>query len=683
MWLGLGKGLLGERRKARKDMSDKMEDSENKVPKKEDPAETLAKKVRDLRGKSGAEVRDQLSVDDRVLARITDGIYRRPSAALRELIFNAYDADATEVVIDTDAPYFNYVSVRDNGRGMDEKSLSNLFKHIGGSSKRTYKGVDLGTVNKDNPDLSYNGRKLIGKIGIGLFAVTHLTTSFRIITKKAGNDYRLVAEIALKTWTEERLKNPPQEEGKDEYVTGDVRITYEHAEDVASQGTEIILFDLRPQTKKILSSNDFWLAYLEQIETKEIVLDRDKPVFHIGFAKENTGSSTYAIDPELPWESHHEPEERFYQLFSRIADVTGARQKNPDIEEFLDGYLAMIWRLSLAAPIQYVGKHPFEVNDEDDIEVYVIKNKKRSQAELLELERESVSDKMDLEASNSDPCGEFRVFIDGVELKRPVVLNSQLLGNRKRSRAKRPMLFVGKVKSKLGSLSPDLSGGALEFEAYFYWNTLIVPKQNRGVLVRINDASGVLYDDRFMDYQVSELNRLSQITAEIFVIKGMDPALNIDRESFNVSHPHYQYLSSWVHVALRQITNKLKEVGKKGLQEEKTKNIVFSRSLLQEHLHKVWDEKADTIDSIPEVLVSEVADEQRDAELRTDGVYVYHANREKIKKSESVSNLSVNDQVKAVMTVLAAYGLLDNLTYARQQELFNDIFESLMPGEAE
>ena len=48
---------------------------------------------------SGKHGRTQLETDERVLARITDGIYREPASALRELIFNAYDADATSVWI--------------------------------------------------------------------------------------------------------------------------------------------------------------------------------------------------------------------------------------------------------------------------------------------------------------------------------------------------------------------------------------------------------------------------------------------------------------------------------------------------------------------------------------------------------------------------------------------------------
>ena len=44
-----------------------------------------------------------LTTNDRVIARVTDGIYRQPGSAIRELIANAYDADATWVSVKTDA----------------------------------------------------------------------------------------------------------------------------------------------------------------------------------------------------------------------------------------------------------------------------------------------------------------------------------------------------------------------------------------------------------------------------------------------------------------------------------------------------------------------------------------------------------------------------------------------------
>eukprot|EP00658_Telonema_sp_P-2_P055699 TRINITY_DN44262_c0_g1_i1.p1 TRINITY_DN44262_c0_g1~~TRINITY_DN44262_c0_g1_i1.p1 ORF type:complete len:123 (-),score=28.55 TRINITY_DN44262_c0_g1_i1:46-414(-) len=60
-----------------------------------------------------------------------------------------------------------------------------------------------------------------------------------------------------------------------------------------------------------------------------------------------------------------------------------------------------------------------------------------------------------------------------------------------------------------------------------YWNSKIIPKVTTGVVLRVRDASGTLFDGSFLNYQVSEQTRLKQITAEIFVKKGLDSAINI------------------------------------------------------------------------------------------------------------------------------------------------------------
>ena len=56
-------------------------------------------------------VETELATSQRIIARVTDGIYREPWAAFRELVANAYDADATSVVIETGAPEFDQVVV--------------------------------------------------------------------------------------------------------------------------------------------------------------------------------------------------------------------------------------------------------------------------------------------------------------------------------------------------------------------------------------------------------------------------------------------------------------------------------------------------------------------------------------------------------------------------------------------
>jgi len=78
---------------------------------------------------------------------------------------------------------------------MSYETLSRLLHSIGGSAKRREEGQALGVTAANNADQTPGGRPLIGKIGIGLFSVSQLSRSFRIVTKVRGEDYRLIAEV--------------------------------------------------------------------------------------------------------------------------------------------------------------------------------------------------------------------------------------------------------------------------------------------------------------------------------------------------------------------------------------------------------------------------------------------------------------------------------------------------------
>ena len=193
----------------------------------------------------------KLATDERVLARITDGIYRQPSSALRELISNAYDADASEVIISTDAPRFSIISVRDDGLGLSPEVLEHLVTHIGGSPKRTNAGKALGVTAPGDENRSPGGRQLIGKLGIGLFSVAQFTRHFLIITKTKGDSHSTIADITLGSVAGQQriqLKN-----GRQEIETGHAKIWRERAADRNSHSTEIKLLDLLPRTRAELA----------------------------------------------------------------------------------------------------------------------------------------------------------------------------------------------------------------------------------------------------------------------------------------------------------------------------------------------------------------------------------------------------------------------------------------------
>jgi hypothetical protein len=618
-----------------------------------------------------------LSTDDRVLARITDGIYRQPASALRELITNAYDADAENVIVETDWPRFSKISVRDDGNGLTIESLASLINHIGGSPKRTKAGVALGVVNKLDHSLSPAGRRLIGKIGIGLFSVAQLTRHFQIITKTRGTDYRLVAEVTLKTYTEDDLATISSQKEDMTYETGTVRIKAFPAEDKKDHGTEIILLDLRPQTKDLLRSKELWMRNESDDEA-------EPPTYHIGELEK--GSEDILATPErLPWGKDDKPEEKFGKLFQAIIDQVDANVRNPKLENVLDNYLRTLWTLSLSAPIDYLENHPFDLTAKDHPSLYLLSNVSKGQTSEIKLEKqEKLRDRVDLTAPERGAKLPFRIVIDEIELRRPIRFNNLPATSQAITK---PIVFVGKHSPDLSKIPREVRGGDLSFEAYFLWTPIVVPTENKGLLIRISDASGTGFDDKFMKYQVSELTRLNQITAEIFVIKGLDAALNIDRESFNFAHPHYQILTNWVHNALRQLANTHKALaatirtGKKAKEHVKKTNEV-SRRIAKALETAGVDPEAET----PEVILAPKSELKG---KRGEGVLAFEA--DVILPQPQVGGRDTPDKraerelleekVKGVAVVLEAFGAFDGMNYEKQQQLLQSIVSIFMSGE--
>ena len=507
---------------------------------------------------SGGHAKTTLSTDQRVLARITDGIYRQPASALRELVFNAYDADAEHVWIQTDAPRFSQITVTDDGMGMTIDVLEHLVRHIGGSPKRTQIGVALGITDRDNPRTSPAGRKLIGKIGIGLFSVAQLTRHFQVITKPKNESFRYVADVKLKTYSEDELENVNANVDT-VFETGDVEIWREKASDKTSHGTQVIMLDLKEYSRSLLQSRERWTRLnAEDPLAPEIV--PTPPVYHIGAVDPQSQDIRHS-DANLPWdETKDSPEQKFRNLYQAVLNQIEKQSGDPTIEDTLDNYLSMIWNLALASPIDYIDQHPFDIKGKDGVRVFLLSNRDREAAKELDLRpNETVRKAANLSVKPSP--APFSVDVDGLQLFRPIRFRN--LPTNKRARFTTPLLFVAKCHPDLSSFPPDATGGRdLEFEGYFFWSPKVVPKENNGLILRIGNSSGTLFDDTFMHYEVSEQTRLRQITAELFVSEGLDAALNIDRESFNFSHPHFQFLSKWVHRALRQIATRHKALGK-------------------------------------------------------------------------------------------------------------------------
>lgn len=608
--------------------------------------EELEKRIH-LSAATEESVEAPLSTSERIIARVTDGIYREPWAAFRELIANAYDADASYVVIETDQPDFCRMTVSDDGLGMTPKTLAYVVNNIGGSSKRTSAGAEFNTVQKGKPDLSPGGRPLIGKIGIGLFAVAQLTKHFQIITKACDEHYRLTATVTLNTHDEAMMLADDSD-----YVAGNVEISSHPVpkEEIETHGTSVILYGVHPEVRRTLQSERVWDTSSVDADGGEAV--RNPPDFHIGYSSDDIDR-----EPKFPWEPTDDAATKFHRLFEAVSESSGRGAKSANLERF-DEYLQLIWKLSLSLPIRYIHAHPFDFEGSSGVTFLGIPDDS-GQAEPLSLAPgESLRAHLGLENDGHAPSTPFTVTLDGIELFRPINLPPSL---RKASTTGSPFMLAARQKNPFRDDHLQRAGGYLAFESYLYWNSQIVPKETAGVLIRIRGASGTLFDPTFLNYRVSEQNRLRQITAEIFVHEGLDGAINIDRESFNYSHPHFLYIQKWLHRALRLLANRLKATA----MTKRTAAKLKLRDQTLKFAEGVWvrrlgpDVDPPLVDRSAQSLPGEVGDVEIDW------------------SSEPVltaqDKLAGTARVSALAVVLEAYGLLSGLPIEDRERVLRDV----------
>lgn len=627
---------------------------------------------------TGASVVTELRTDKRVLARVTDGIYREPSSAIRELIANAYDADATVVRITTNPPQFDQIIVRDDGMGMSIEALVHLIGHIGGSAKRTEKGAELG-ITSDSSDYTPSGRRIIGKIGIGLFSVSQLTRFFRILTKRKGDRHRLVADVQLRAYNEELKQEVGSDDQSESITSGNVQITFAQAESAEAHGTELILLKLAPAARTLLRSDIHWGRVLgtpdQDVDDEERL---SPPMFHVG-------SPDFRQDAALPWGPQHPSHlSRFCALVDAVEEAKRKSNGRPSIQSTFDYYFQMIWRLALAVPLPYIdGEHPFLMpSGQHGIKAYALQNSKAGQAEPIE-DGERAVDRLALDEETFQAPA-FRVIVDDLELRRPI---SPRRMAELAPKDRKPMIFFGSYAPGLEAIAQEQSGGnTFAISGYFMWTPTLIPSDHSGTLVRIAGASGTLFDGSFLGYKVQETTRLAQTCSEIFVHSGLESALNIDRESFNFGHPHTKLLTAWTHRALRQVANTEKRVASERREVLRRADLSARQSAVRQFAERVLGE-FNVID-LPEVVLGEAREgSPEDGTLCLErSTVLQHVLRDAQPKTQT-AKLSkrielFEDAAREVARVLLAFGVAEHLGYQQFEDLVSSIVGLFWVGES-
>ena len=202
-------------------------------------------------------------------------------------------------------------------------------------------------------------------------------------------------------------------------------------------------------------------------------------------------------------------------------------------------------------------------------------------------------------------------------------------------------------------------------------------------MLRVGNASGVLFDRTFMGYQIQEQQRTRQVTAEVFVQEGLDGAINLDRESFNYAHPHYQYIVKWLHSALRQLANRQKELG---TQLRAARVTVQGETLRTEVDEKVQLAlKARGVDDLPPVVFLDTQMNLEDALRRDEGAIVLQrdvvlpqSGAKHTTDLERQRRQTAERKAMAIAQLLHGWGVLGALSYEDQEKLIRDIVDIML-----
>jgi hypothetical protein len=121
-----------------------------------------------------------ITVDKRIVQILSGSTYENFPKAVRELVTNSYDADATEVKISFDKVKQRMI-VSDNGSGMSESDLDLYFRIAGRRREKTPR--------------TRSGRQIVGQFGVGFLSVFPFCREFRIESKRKGTDEAVFAKI--------------------------------------------------------------------------------------------------------------------------------------------------------------------------------------------------------------------------------------------------------------------------------------------------------------------------------------------------------------------------------------------------------------------------------------------------------------------------------------------------------
>ena len=466
-----------------------------------------------LEGYSG-EGRLTLQVAAQIIERISSGLYRSPESSLKELISNAFDADAGNVWIRF---YFDYkeggrirlarITVTDDGTGMDIDTLRYVFTHVGGSRKET--------ENPEQDPLTPGGRPLIGRLGIGMLSIASACEMFIVRTKKRGQNREFLAEIDLGFLRDKERRT----QSMDVFTIGNVGMYSKSVSAEYSQYTTVEISKFTP-------------PFMESIQTNL------------------SGSFVFQNGKVLETETRNFNEDSLEDYFKQLMEWTinggklsyGKTKNNAGKLQTAHPLDAAIINLGMMAPVQYLSDGPIKSEVSVNGRVYKVPG----------TENPAYSD-----IKNRYLKYNFNVFVETYrgtqpdaepELESRFKIYKPILYPRDSDidafglETLQPEVYVIEPLSAEIPIDEEMTVGTRLTGYFYHQHKRILPHEYRGILFRVyNVAIGTRFQDDLKLYVTSSI-MLWQSVCELYLDKGFQKIVNLDRESLYEGNNVYRHL---------------------------------------------------------------------------------------------------------------------------------------------
>ena len=429
------------------------------------------------------EIGRPINVSLRIIADLSQGLYRSPADALKELVSNAYDADS-EIVEINFRKDFSSLTIKDEGEGMNIDEFIKAMETIGASPKRS--------ADTSDREETRSGRKIIGRIGIGLLGASQIAKKIEIQSTKINSTKGFHASIEFEQFASEEARK--------------ITITELWEEEKKIQIGKYFIKEITS-----IEKNSHY-TYIKLTGIKRILVKN----LSIISAKENGQQRMMGV-----------------KIFT-VKELVKWMRKNQITKTALHEYDRLFWELCILCPVSYL---------DNALKIYNKQLKKTLKVHEFTEFAKSINEETHL-----------KLKFDGIDCFKPILLPDkedlkyQLFFNMLFMQG----LNNGRILYKDFNINGVLEGKELEIKGYIYFQKpKIWPPELQGLLIRVRNVAVGQYDSTFLTYRRHEGFKFSQITGEIYV-NGLDEVLNIDRSSFRETEPAFVAFREQIHNYLRR-----------------------------------------------------------------------------------------------------------------------------------